>query len=447
MASRFLSSTSRSSHAVLAALLLSGSVVACTSTIVQRESAPPAPADEAGVIDPPMTHPLPEAGTPDTSTGPFVFEPAPSGTFAQAVSFGGSVVKTPKIVPIVFAADASKQQVADFVTKLATTTYWGKISSEYGVGALTAKPAIVLSETAPTSIDDNQIGPWLAAKFSSDAAHFGTPDSSTLYAVFYPDGTTVTQGSGTSCTEFGGYHFETSAGGKSISYAVIPRCASFAGFAGSDVITFASSHEVLEWATDPFPQTRPAYRGVDDDHAVWSRVFLGELGDLCTQMGNVSDIPTDLGFTVQRTWSNAAAKLGHDPCVPATKDAYFQSAPVLSQSVTFTLPASFGGSDVATKGVTIPVGKSKTIEVDLFSDAATSGAWTVSAVDTISRFTRQAPTLDFAWDRTTGVNGEKLHLTVTVKSAASLVTGAHPFSITSTLGKQTVSWPALVVEQ
>ena len=65
----------------------------------------------------------------------------------------------------------------------------------------------------------------------------------------------------------------------------------------------------------------------------------------------------------------------------------------------------------------------------------------------MSKLTGQAPTLEFAWDRNTGVNGEKLHLTVKVTSAAALVKGAHPFTITSTLGKTKVSWPSLVVDQ
>ena len=435
MAPRFLFSSSRSSLPFLAALLVSGSVVACTSTIIQRESAPPAPADEAGVVDPPVTDPLPEAGTPDTSTGPFVFKPAPSGTFAQAVSFGGSVVKTPKIVPIVFTADSSKQQVADFVTKLATTTYWGKISSEYGVGALTAKPAIVLTETAPSTIDDNQIGPWLAGKFTSDPTHFGTPDSNTLYAIFYPDGTTITQQSGTSCTEFGGYHFETTAGNTPISYAVVPRCGSFGGLNGFDVTSFSASHEVLEWATDPFPQTSPAYMSVDDDHAVWGRVFLGELGDLCTQM-DVQTLPADLGFTVQRTWSNASAKAGHHPCAPVTKDPYFTAFPTTSDRI--PVRDEFGQS-IMTQGFKVGVGQTKTIELTMYADAAT-GPWSVQVID-LSQLTGSPEEFTYSLDKSKGSAGDKLHLTITGTAAAQQGQG---FVLYSSIGKLANLWPVWV---
>jgi hypothetical protein len=418
---------------VLASLLVAGSVVACTDTIIQRESAPPGPGDEAGVIDPGITTPMPEAGAPDTSTsGPFVFKPAPNGTFAQAVSFGGSVVKTPKIVPIVFAADSAKQQVMDFTTKLATTTYWGKISSEYGVGALTAKPAIVLSETAPTTIDDNQIGPWLESKFSSDAAHFGTPDSNTLYALFYPAGTTITEQSGTSCTEFGGYHFETTVGNTPISYAVVPRCGSFGGLSGFDVTSFSASHEVLEWATDPFPATQPAYMSVDDDHAVWGRVFLGELGDLCTQM-DTQTLPADLGFTVQRTWSNASAKAGHHPCAPITKDPYFTAFPTKPE----TIPSQDAfGQQIMTKGYKVAVGQSKTIDLTMYSDADVA-PWSVQIID-LTQISGAPEEFTYALDKSKGSAGDTLHLTITGTASAQQGRG---FLIYSQVGKLANLWP------
>lgn len=421
---------------VLASLLIAGALVACSTTVIQREGAPPAPGEEAGVVDPGMKTPLPEAGVPDTAPpGPFVFKPAPDGTFAQAVSFGGSVVKAPKIVPIIFAADSSKQQIIDLSAKLATSAYWGTISSEYGVGPLTAKPAIVLSESAPTTIDDNQIGPWLASKFSSDAARFGTPDSSTLYAIFYPDGTTVTNQSRTGCTEFGGYHFETSVGTTPISYSVVPRCGSFGGLNGFEVTSFSTSHEVLEWATDPFPATSPAYMSVDDDHAIWGRVFLGELGDLCTQL-DTQTVPADLGFTVQRTWSNASAKAGHHPCAPITKDPYFTAFPAKSDTISAIDPF---GQQIMTKGFKVPVGQSKTIDLTMYSDAEVA-PWTVKVID-LTQLTGAAPEFTYSLDRSKGSAGDTLHLTITGTAPAQQGNG---FLLYSSVGKLANFWPVWV---
>jgi hypothetical protein len=56
-----------------------------------------------------------------------------------------------------------------------------------------------------------------------------------------------------------------------------------------------------------------------------------------------------------------------------------------------------------------------------------------------------APTLGFAFDRTSGVNGEKLHLTIT--TMAKSAQGYDTFVIRSTRANQTSSWYGLVSEQ
>ena len=103
---------------------------------------------------------------------------------------------------------------------------------------------------------------------------------------------------------------------------------------------------------------------------------------------------------------------------------------------------------VTSKGITIPVGQEKTIEVDLFSDGDTQGPWTVSAEDVLSTYYSSygfTPSMKFSWDRTQGVNGEKLHLTIMV-TAKSSVGGGHAFLIKSTKGGRSTVWPGLVVE-
>jgi hypothetical protein len=95
---------------------------------------------------------------------------------------------------------------------------------------------------------------------------------------------------------------------------------------------------------------------------------------------------------------------------------------------------------VTTHGVKIPVGQSKTIEVDLFSDAAT-GNWSVNAFDT-AQLQKQSPRLQFSWDRTSGKNGEKLHLTITVLKGSS--TNTEGFIIGSVLGGRATFWVGVV---
>jgi hypothetical protein len=95
-------------------------------------------------------------------------------------------------------------------------------------------------------------------------------------------------------------------------------------------------------------------------------------------------------------------------------EAYFNAAPVLAEDVdveTYEGPTT-------TKGVKVGVGETKTIEIDLFSDAKTAGPMYVRALDASGlQMQGNEPELDLSLDRTHGVNGEKLHLTITRKKA------------------------------
>jgi hypothetical protein len=126
--------------------------------------------------------------------------------------------------------------------------------------------------------------------------------------------------------------------------------------------------------------------------------------------------------------------------------AFFSAAPVLTDTLTVTSP--FIGT-LTTQGITMPLGKPKTIEVDLFSDGDTNGPWMVTADDVVAKYYGSYgfdPSMSFVWDRTTGQNGEKLHVTITVTSP-SIISGAHVFEIISTNGSRQSVWPGLVIEE
>jgi hypothetical protein len=89
----------------------------------------------------------------------------------------------------------------------------------------------------------------------------------------------------------------------------------------------------------------------------------------------------------------------------------------------------------ATKGIQITAGSSKTIEVDLFSDADAPD-WTVKATDA-SALTGGGGELSFQWDKTTGHNGDKLHLTITHATAGQ--NGGSEFVISSRVNNHSVS--------
>ncbi|HEY3817424.1 MAG TPA: hypothetical protein VGL81_09650 [Polyangiaceae bacterium] len=403
------------------------------------------------------------AGMPDASdAGADVGYPAPHYAMPQVVNvFGGNVLATPKIYLVYYPGYPYTLQLQAMAAALGPSTYWAAITKDYGVGAISVAGGLELTgETPPAAVQDSDIQAYLGGKLTSGA--LGTPDPSTIYTIFYPSTTTITLpqggpfGTATSCKTFGGYHSDfalsVTDGGQpqNFAYAVIPTCTGLDGLTEQDGVTGAVSHEWIEAATDPFPSTDnsadSAYAQVDYDHFVWELLGGGgEVGDMCVGEQAPFYEPTDVGFTAQRIWSNSSAKAGHDPCVPNVPGTtYFQSAPRLTQNITFNSPLLGGTLD--TQGVTIPVGQSKTIEVDLFSDGPTSGPWTVSAVDALASELGTAPTLSFKWDKTQGQNGDKLNLTVTVTAADTAFSGGHPFVITSTLGTQKNLWAALIVE-
>ncbi len=100
-------------------------------------------------------------------------------------------------------------------------------------------------------------------------------------------------------------------------------------------------------------------------------------------------------------------------------------------------------SGVATKGVKIAAGESKTIEVDLYSDAPTSGPWSVAALDDKMLSVGGAPDLMLSLDHTTGQNGAKIHLTIKVLRANA---NGSAFRLMSTLGAVTHLWAGLVTQ-
>jgi hypothetical protein len=359
----------------------------------------------------------------------------------QVQFFGGSILVTPKVVPVYFGNDQTTftDQITTYLGKIPTSaaTYWSPAVKEYGIGVPTIAAPVQLGESAVASTSDAQIQTWLAQHIQSAA--LPAPDANTVYALFYPTGTTITlgQNGGTSCSSFGGYHGNITYAAKDVAYAVMPRCAKFGGLTGVDAVTATTSHELIEAATDPYPsdQNNAGYAQVDNDHIIWEFILGGgEVGDMCAQNPDSFFKPTDIGNYVQRTWSNANASAGHNPCQPSAGLPYFNSMPVLPDKITV-------GGQFTTKGVTIPVGQSKTIEVDLFSDANTGGAWNVTAIDAAT-LQQQQPELSFSWDKTSGKNGQKLYLTVKVLKASQY--GAESFLIQSQLGSQASVWIGIV---
>jgi hypothetical protein len=368
---------------------------------------------------------------------------------------------SPHLVPISFAGDPLAAPIDTFIAEMvADTSYWNGATAEYGVGPLTTSPSQHLAEAAPASITDAQIQTWLTSKILSGA--FPRPDSNTIYAIFYPKESAVTMDAGTSCQQpgFNAYHQEYAVIGNgaatAVAYVVVGRCPPPVPEATDmDMVSGEASHEIIEAATDPRPTTRPAYGQVDPDGLGWALVGAGsEIGDLCAGFPESFYKPSGITTLVQRVWSNAGAAASHDPCQPQGTSPYFNSAAVLDDKIQVVDPQ--GVFTMQTKGVLIPVGSERDVELDLYSDAPTAGPWLMSARDMSSSIGATTDTLSFSFSNSVpcpanwgtgascgqGQNGDKVHLLI--KALAKSPLGASPFWILNKLGPHYTVWTGLV---
>jgi hypothetical protein len=347
-------------------------------------------------------------------------------TLPQVVTVGGPVLTAPKVQPILYSSDPAGGDVLSFLQELATTSYWTETTSEYGVGQLTVLPAITLTTPAPTMVTDAMLESMLSDNMSGSSPAWGTADPSTIYLFVLPPGSIQQDGEGACCTNYDGYHYEADVGTGvaqvTVPYALSCACSGFDGPGVSDLQerTIDMSHELVEAATDPFPDSNPAYTQEDTADIVWTLVTDGEVADMCEFYDDANVIPPGSTFMVQRSWSNAAAARFENPCVPVvTTTPYFNSFPQLA-SVMYD-----DGVDAPfpTQGVRIPLGSSKTVGVSLKSGATFAGTWTVDTFDYDAAIVGGAPEISARPARASGTDGDMVQLTISPTSKDTYLQG------------------------
>jgi hypothetical protein len=299
----------------------------------------------------------------------------------------------------------------------------------------------MLSQKAPTSAPNP--ASFVANLVDTDSA-FASVDANTIVAVFYPSTTPLSGSCAAQSIGYGGYHDSTLTMTKGqVPIAVMAECANFGPITNAlDMVTVAGSHEVIEAATDPF---QSGYSSVDSSTpSGWAwHVILNnneENGDMCAINSGNGRPSATYPYLLQRGWSNHAAMAGNmDPCQPdiLPSQPFVGAFPVMPDMVNVG-----GGSG---PGALVAVSSSKTIEVDCFSFQPTA-PFTVGARQPRSI---QPPELTFAWDKTSCVNGDKLHLTITVQSQG--MNGFEPFILYTKMpgvqDAQMAAWPSIVAQQ
>jgi hypothetical protein len=329
------------------------------------------------------------------------------------------VMSRPIMVPIFLAKDPL---LAPIERELTVWTIHGRDNaiaalSEYGVDYLgLANPIELARGEGPSSASSAAIQTWLGDALDGSYPEFGPVDAKSLasriFVGFLPEGAQATiVGGAAGCADFQAYDagFQLRSGAIA-HYVVVPRCAPPLGVVQAEWTAKVAISAVLNRIGNPVPALVPSASqtaSFDPEHAGFSLGGAG-LAQACGRamvgIDGKTMVPVN-GPLVPRIWSNAAAAAYEDPCVPAPLGPYFVSVPVVKDVV--TLPNGQEGI-----GVLVPVGGSRTIDVQLLSNAPTE-RWMVWTQLLDVNVPRGGTTgFSFSWDTSTGNNGDTLHLTI-----------------------------------
>jgi hypothetical protein len=302
-----------------------------------------------------------------------------------AVSRGGPVLSAPRIQTIYFPGFPYQGAIDGFLASLAQSHYWTDTTAEYGVGRPTVLASDASPVAVPAAITVNDIRGLLEQAQNEHATALGPPRGDTIYTLFFAPDTKISGSGFTLCDTRApsAFHGELPLMQTLVPVIVIPTCSTFAGHSeltGAAALTPALSHELVEAATDPFPSSAPAFVDTDDRHAMWSIALSGgEVADLCENEAPNLVTPGDVGYPVQRIWSNVAARGTGGPCVPVPAgEAYFNAVARLPDiadfqrdraTTTFPLPV-----------VHAPLGGAAGVTVD-FESADPALTWFASAIE------------------------------------------------------------------
>lgn len=356
-------------------------------------------------------------GTDGGGTGYAAFTP----DIGQLKTKGGAVVKAPKIVTIVWTQDPNYKTYEAIGDNIGASAYWKTTVSEYGVGPATNGGHVEITGAPPASMDDgtnnDEVDAFIVKGVTGAPANgWPVPDANTMYMLYLPEATALLNNKADDCPNNNGYHSETTVGANThVVYGLIASKCHDPATSAVDEATETATHEIAEAATDPHTNSDLAWTGFDADHYAWElfQQRQDEDGDACEFYDDVYYNDMAVGGFVQRLWSNASAKAGHNPCVPVPAEPYFNATPLAQETITTTGTTNLMHT---TKGYRIAVGASKTFAIGFYSDAKTDD-WDVTPYVGDGFGPPATPHATVSIDKSTGNNGTIANVTVNVTSA------------------------------
>ena len=347
----------------------------------------------------------------------------------------------------------------DWLTEYNTnlTAAGGQAGTNQVIGHASALGETVITPSVAnngSTIDDVNMQAELATQLNAHSLPAPTLDAAgnvnTIYALFFPDGKTLTQGGSTGGVAGGwcAYHGTIVYQGHDVPYMVLPAITPGSGYASGcgtastlfGDFTSVTSHELVETVTD----TAVGLATAAAPPLAWYDNTNGEIGDICdAQQGTIA------GYVVQTQFSNVAGN-----CIvtrPLTNDFSLSAAPT-------ALTVYQGGSNSTTISAAVVSGSAGTVNLSasfspadpnltaIFSPAAITAGGGGSSLAIVAGSSAAPGPYTVTVSGTDGVNTHSTTVSLTV-SSADFSLSATPASLsllqgttgTATIGTQTMA--------
>ncbi len=342
----------------------------------------------------------------------------------RVVYRGGPFIRRPRIVTVTFRGDDPKlvSRLEQFGARITRTRWWREVTEGYCAKARDCigkgRPSVNvrLDAVLPAAVRDVDVETLLAREAEAD--RLGPLDTDTVILAYLPVGVGLSDAFVPRYCDSGprAFHRALKIGKMKVAFAVLPRCGDEAQ------LTSTASHEIVEAVTNPDPSAR----GFAFEQSSANLGFTAsgiEPVDPCGLLTMDNHRTLESGFVVQRAWSNRAASLGRDPCVPSVTQPYVALVPRQS---TVRLKQE---------------GEGATITLDAAA-AQLVPAWSLSAFD-LTGHQDGAQYVDVSLDRTKVRAGQTANLTITFRK--SNARGLCVVGVVSTIGNRSYMWPVAVI--
>jgi hypothetical protein len=232
------------------------------------------------------------------------------------VSLGdaGSVLANPRLVAITFEGDPQSSRDQAFARAITQTDWLEQVGAEYGVTGASWGGSVTIGAGSIVNGGLDEAGATAVVEEAIDAGA-PSPNGQTVYMVFPPSGVFYLD---QPADQNRSWNFATQGSPNLGDHILV----TYTGEPGEnnntspfDFMTAAASQGLIDILTHGWMLPAPS--------PLWSGSFTfpwfpGHVGILAHDSRTTAG-----GFVFQRVWSNAQAKLGGDPLLPAADEPYF----------------------------------------------------------------------------------------------------------------------------